>query len=80
MLHSYETLEKQGITGENIQSAKQDIERVLDTLITGFEQQLDHLFMADMLDISSDIDVLENLMHQDGLTPESQIFKAAGGN
>ncbi len=80
LLHSYETLEKQGITGENIQSAKQDIERVLDTLITGFEQQLDHLFMADMLDISSDIDVLENLMHQDGLTPESQIFKAAGGN
>jgi hypothetical protein len=80
LLHSYETLEKQGVDGENIQSAKQDIERILDTLITGFEQQLDHLFMSDKLDISSDIDVLESLMHQDGLTPESKIFKTAGGH
>ena len=80
LLHSYETLEKQGVDGGNIQSAKKDIERILDTLITGFEQQLDHLFMSDKLDISSDIDVLENLMQQDGLTTESQIFKTAGGN
>ena len=56
------------------------MKRILNTLITGFEQQLDHLFMSDKLDISSDIDVLENLMQQDGLTPESQIFKTAGGN
>ncbi len=80
LLHSYETLEKQGVNGDNIQSAKQNIERILDTLTTGFEQQLDHLFISDKLDISSDIDVLENLMHQDGLTRDSQFFKTAGGN
>ncbi len=80
LLHSYETLEKQGVDGENIQSAKQDIKRILDTLIAGFEQQLDNLFMSDKLDISSDIDVLENLMQQDGLTRgDSPTFKTAGG-
>jgi hypothetical protein len=80
LLHSYETLEKQGVDGENIQSAKQDIKRILDTLIAGFEQQLDNLFMSDKLDISSDINVLENLMQQDGLTRgDNQAFKTAGG-
>ncbi len=80
LLHSYETLEKQGVNGENIMAAKQDIERVLDTLATGYEQQLDNLFMSDKLDISADINVLENLMEQDGLTNEGDIMKAAGGN
>ena len=80
LLHSYETLEKQGVGGENIQAAKQDIKRILDTLIAGFEQQHDHLFMADKLDISADIDVLENLMQQDGLTRDNQMFKTAEGH
>lgn len=79
LLHSYETLEKQGVKGENIMSAKQDIERVLDTLATGFEQQLDNLFKSDKIDISADINVLENLMEQDGLTNEGNILKTAGG-
>lgn len=80
LLHSYETLEKQGISGENIMSAKQDIERVLETLATGYEQQLDNLFKSDKLDISSDINVLENMMEQDGLTNDGNILKTAGGN
>jgi 5-bromo-4-chloroindolyl phosphate hydrolysis protein len=88
LLHAYETLEKQGIKGENIMSAKQDIERVLDTLASGYEQQLDNLFKADAIDISADIDVLESMMEQDGLTNDGNMFKtsdggtmrAAGGN
>jgi hypothetical protein len=80
LLHSYETLEKQGVGGENITSAKQDIERILETLAAGFEQQLDNLFKADKIDISSDINVLENLMEQDGLTNEGNILKTAGGH
>jgi hypothetical protein len=80
LLHSYETLEKQGINGENIMSAKQDIERILDTLATGYEQQLDNLFRADAIDISADINVLENMMEQDGLTNDGNILKTAGGS
>ncbi len=80
LLHSYETLEKQGVNGENIMAAKQDIERILDTLATGYEQQLDNLFRSDAIDISADIDVLENMMERDGLTNENNILRSSGGN
>lgn len=68
LLRSYSMLEKQGISGKNIESAKQDIERVLDSLIDGYERQLDKLFDTDALDISSDVDVLEAMLKKDGLT------------
>jgi len=81
LLRSYSTLEKQGIKGENITAAKENIGRILDTLATGYEQQLDQLFQSDAMDIAADIDVLENLMQQDGLSGEKSEFKmmAEGG-
>lgn len=75
LLRSYSMLEKQGISGKNIISAKQDIERILDSLTEGYERQLDKLFDADALDISSDIDVLETMLKQDGLS--AQYFDSA---
>ena len=75
LLHSYALLEKQGIKGENITSAKENISRILDTLATGYEQQLDQLFRADVIDIAADINVLENLMQQDGLTDDKPELK-----
>jgi len=75
LLRSYSTLEKQGVKGENIMAAKENIGRILDTLATGFEQQLDQLFQADAIDIAADINVLENLMQQDGLTGEKSEFR-----
>ena len=75
LLRSYATLEKQGIKGENITSTKESIERILDTLEAGFEQQLDQLFSSDAIDIASDINVLESLMQQDGLTGDKPEMK-----
>jgi len=82
LLRSYSMLEKQGIKGENITAAKENIGRILDTLATGYEQQLDQLFQSDAMDIAADIDVLENLMQQDGLAGEKSEFKmmAEGSN
>ncbi|MCL2408658.1 MAG: 5-bromo-4-chloroindolyl phosphate hydrolysis family protein [Oscillospiraceae bacterium] len=67
LLRSYATLEKQGIKGENITAAKENIGRILDTLVQGYEKQLDQLFKSDMIDLGADISVLENMMQQDGL-------------
>jgi hypothetical protein len=80
LLRSYAVLEKQGISGDNITSSRENIDRILKTLATGYEQQLDQLFRSDAIDITSDINVLENMMAQDGLSsagPLSQPFGAA---
>ena len=79
LLRAYATLEKQGIDGENITSTKESIERILDTLTTGYRQQLDQLFMSDAIDIAADINVLENLMQQDGLTENKPELKTMDG-
>ena len=78
LLHSYATLEKQDIQGENITAAKDNIDRILDTLATGFEQQLDQLFQSDVMDIAADINVLQNMLQQDGLTGEKTDAGAMG--
>ena len=77
LVRSYVTLEKQGVKGENIVNTKKSIDNILDTLSTGFEQQLDQLFKSDEIDIATDINVLENLMHQDGLTGDKSEFQVA---
>lgn len=71
ILHSYAELEAQGIRGENIQSAKEKIEGMMDQVVEGFEKQLDRLFHAETLDISSDIQVLEQMLKKDGLSGDS---------
>lgn len=68
LLSSYEDFEKQPIQGENIKNAKQQIERSLDTVNAAFENLLDQLFSDEVLDVSSDISVLETMLKQEGLT------------
>jgi len=79
LLRSYATLEKQGVKGENIMSAKTNIGNILDTLATGYEQQLDQLFKADAINIAADINVLESLMQQDGLATDKSEFQTLTG-
>lgn len=68
IITAYEQFEEQGVRGENLLSAMRDIEKILDHLVSGFERQLDLLFENDVLDISSDISVLESMLAKDGLT------------
>ena len=68
LLKAYETLDKQGVKGENILSSMHDVEMMMDTIIAAFEKQLDNLFQEEALDISSDISVLETMLAQEGLS------------
>lgn len=43
----------------------------MDTLVHAFETQLDQLFQDDALDVSADIDVMENMLRADGLTGDT---------
>lgn len=68
LLTAYEDFENQPIQGENIRTGKAQIEKTLDTINLAFENLLDQLFADDVLDVSSDISVLETMLKQEGLT------------
>ena len=67
LLSSYDKLEDTGITGTNISETMLSIERMMNTIVMAFEKQLDSLYGAEALDISTDITVLENMMAREGL-------------
>lgn len=67
LLEAYEQMDKQPIGGENIQTAKKEIEATLDTLNLAFEKLLDDLFQDTAWDVASDISVLNTMLAQEGL-------------
>lgn len=81
LLNSYARIEAQGVTGENMAKAKADIERIADTLVEGYEKQLDTLYRSEAVDIAGDVNVIENMMKRDGLAGQSDFkpFGEAGG-
>lgn len=68
ILRAYAQLDAQGIEGENITAAKARIEGMMDQVVAGFEKQLDKLFRDDAMDITTDVEVLENMLKKDGLS------------
>lgn len=68
LLDAYKELDGQAVKGENITTAKQEIEKTLDTINLAFENLLDSLFKDAAMDISTDISVLETMFAQEGLT------------
>ena len=71
LLQAYAELDSQGVEGENITESKRRIEQTMDTLVHAFETQLDQLFAADAMDISADIDVMQNMLRADGLAGDA---------
>ena len=71
LLNTYAELDRQGIEGDNITESKRRIELTMDTLVKAFEHQLDRLFASDALDVSTDIDVMQNMLRADGLTDDA---------
>lgn len=67
LLEAYEEMDAQPVGGQNIQTAKAEIEATLDTLNIAFEKLLDSLFQDTAWDVSSDISVLHTMLAQEGL-------------
>jgi hypothetical protein len=73
ILNAYADMEKQSIQGRNITETRLRIEKMMDKVVSGFENQLDQLYAGDRMDITSDISVLEQMMAQDGLTSDFDL-------
>lgn len=65
LLDSYAKFEAAGVEGENLRQAKQRIETTMDSIVKGFEHQLDELYKAEAMDVDSDIRVMEHFLRRD---------------
>ena len=70
LLQQYVVLQNQGMRMGNIDEGMQKIEDMLDKVILAFQKQLDSLFESDVVDITADIQVMEQMMAAEGLTGE----------
>lgn len=77
LLDAYREFDYQPIRGENISTAKKEIEDTLDTINLAFENLLDDLFQDAAMDVSTDISVLETMLAQEGLS-QKKINKIRG--
>lgn len=73
LLEQYVQLQNVGLKGENITSGMQQIEDLLDKVIVAFQKQLDSLFERDVVDITADIQVMEQMMASQGLTQQKDF-------
>ena len=67
LLNAYDRASAAGISGENVDATKAKVEGMMRTIVASFEKQLDALYGAEALDISTDITVLEQMMAREGL-------------
>ena len=68
ILNAYDRMDAVGISGQNIDTTKQKVEKMMDTISRAFDRQLDALFGEEARDISTDITVMENLLAREGLS------------
>ncbi|MDD6466809.1 MAG: 5-bromo-4-chloroindolyl phosphate hydrolysis family protein [Erysipelotrichaceae bacterium] len=72
LLEYYAELEHQIFVSENVKTSKAKIEGMLDQVERAFHGQLDRLYEAERIDISSDIKVLENMLQAQGLIKDKE--------
>jgi hypothetical protein len=68
ILSSYTRLAASGAGGESVDTVKSRLINLLDTVAGSFRRQYDALFNNQVVDLETDIQVLENLLKMEGLT------------
>ncbi len=67
MLKSYRVMDQREVTGQNAQEARSRIVKAMGVVLAACQRQLETLYHDDMLDVTTDIDVLEQMLKRDGL-------------
>ena len=73
LLDSYAEFEATGVEGANLGQAKDRIEKTMDSIVAGFEQQLDELYKMDAMNVDSDIRVMETMLRRDTASAEKDF-------
>lgn len=64
---TYRDFENERIPSEQLEESKREIRETLDKVIDAFAALREKMFQEDVLDVSTDLDVLEAMMSQEGL-------------
>ena len=76
ILANYRTMEQRGVSYGEMKGARETTIRGLNLVLTACQKQIDNLHRENMLDISTDIDVLEQMLKRDGYT-DNEIVETA---
>lgn len=76
MLANYRTMEQRGVSYGEMKEARETTVRGLNLILTACQKQIDNMHRENILDISTDIDVLEQMLKRDGFT-ENEILETA---
>ena len=76
MLANYRTMEQRGVSYGEMKEARDTTVRGLTMILTACQKQIDNMHRENMLDISTDIDVLEQMLKRDGFT-DNEIVESA---
>ena len=67
IMGAWADMEKAGVKGENAAQMLADIQKNSATMATAFENQLDALYSAEAMDVSTDIEVLDGILKAQNL-------------
>ena len=76
MLANYRTMQQRGVSYGEMQDARQTTVRGMNLVLTACQKLIDNLHRDNMLDISTDIDVLEQMLKRDGFTDNEIVENA----
>ena len=75
MLASYRTMDQRGVSAGDMLEARSTLIRGMGMVLTACQKQLDNLYKDTMLDVTTEIDVLEQMLKRDGFT-QSELGQA----
>ena len=76
MLANYRTMQQRGVSYGEMQDARQTTVRGMNLVLKACQKLIDNLHRDNMLDISTDIDVLEQMLKRDGFTDNEIVENA----
>ena len=76
MLANYRTMEQRGVSYGELKEARDTTVHGMNLVLTACQKLIDNLHRDNMLDISTDIDVLEQMLKRDGFTDNEIVGSA----
>ena len=73
VLANYRTMQERGVSYYEMNQARESAVRCMDMVLTACQKQIDALHKENMLDISTDIEVMEQMLKRDGYV-ENEIL------